>query len=175
MSYLKEFVVGFSGLSEGKHEFEYLIDDRFFHEFEYSEITEGKVKMLLILEKKPTMLILDFKMEGAVNCLCDRCAEVYSQAVSGNERLIVKFSDEPEQEEENENIKVLSSKAHEIDISQDLYEFITLLIPVKRTHPTDENGNETCNPETLHILNSMSKKDTIDPRWEDLNKISFKN
>ena len=29
-------MVGFSGLSEGKHEFEYLIDDRFFHEFEYN-------------------------------------------------------------------------------------------------------------------------------------------
>ena len=56
-----------------------------------------------------------------------------------------------------------------------VYESIMLALPIQVLHPDDENGNSTCNPEILKIMNEHSpdakKEDEIDPRWEALKKL----
>ncbi len=173
MNPLKDYIIQFSGLSEGMHSFEFVVDDTFFKAFEYSEITDGKVKVAMQLDKQTTMMIMEFAINGYITCVCDRCLEDYQQEIAGNERIIVKFSDD--KSEESDEIKVISPAAFEIDISQDVYEFINLLLPIKRVHPEDKKGKSSCNPEIIKILNKLNAQKKIDPRWEELKKISFKN
>ena len=173
MNPLKDYIIQFSGLAEGVHSFEFIVDDKFFKEFELSEITDGKVKIDLQLDRQPNMLVMEFAIKGYITCLCDRCLENYNQDISGNEQIIVKFSED--KSEESDEIKVLAPSANEVDISQDVYEFINLLLPIKRVHPEDKHGKSQCDPEIIKILNKLGTQKNIDPRWEELKKISFKN
>ena len=173
MNYLNQFVIQFSGFEEGIHNFEFIIDKEFFKEFEYSEITEGKVKVNLELDRQTTMLVLNFKIKGYVICMCDRCLEEYQQKISGSEQLIVKLSDEKIQE--SDEIITLPTTAHQIDISHDIYDYINLMIPYKRVHQEDKNGKSACNPEILKKIEELNNQKNNDPRWDDLKKISLKN
>jgi uncharacterized protein len=170
---LKDFVLQFSGLDEGIHSFEFLVDDKFFTQFELSEISEGKVKVELQLDKQTTMMVLDFDIKGSITCVCDRCLEEYPENIAGHEQIIVKFSED--KSEESDEIKVISPSEHQIDLSQDIFEFITLMLPLKRLHPLDKKGKSTCDPEIIKILENLSVQNNIDPRWDELKKISLKN
>jgi uncharacterized metal-binding protein YceD (DUF177 family) len=170
---LKDFVIQFSGLEEGIHTFEFIVDNKFFKEFEMSEINEGNVNVDVQMDKQTTMMILDFAINGYITCVCDRCLENYPENITGNERIILKFSED--KSEESDEIKVLSPSENEIDISQDIYEFINLLLPIKRVHPDDKKGKSTCNPEIIKILEKLNVQKNIDPRWDELKKISLKN
>ena len=71
MKKLKEFDIPFKGLKEGKHDFEYHIDDAFFEHFEYDEFNGSNVNLALQLNKKSTLLELHFEVSGSVNVNCD--------------------------------------------------------------------------------------------------------
>ncbi len=173
MNHLKDFNIQFSGLSEGIHTMEFIVDNKFFEEFEYTEITDAQVKVVMKIDKQTTMMTFEFDIHGYVNCVCDRCLEVYPQDISGNERIIVKFGEETT--EEDDEVKVIPASQFQIDISQDIYEFIVLMMPIKRVHPEDESGKSVCNPEIIKILNKLNVQQENDPRWDALKKISFKN
>jgi hypothetical protein len=67
MSKTKKFLIPFVGLKLGKHHFEYQINNAFFENFEYDEFQNSDIKVSLVLDKKSTMLELDFKHKGTVN------------------------------------------------------------------------------------------------------------
>jgi uncharacterized protein len=163
----------FSGLSDGLHHFDYTIDGAFFKEFEYNEFEECDITVSVELNKQPGMLELKFTFSGYVVCECDRCLENYKQPVSGNERLVVKFGDDSG--EPTDDMIVLPQHEHKIDLSQYILESIILLLPTRRVHSEDENGNSDCNPEIIKKLNELEKPKNTDPRWDDLKKLTSKN
>ena len=95
------------------------------------------------------MLLLDFTMEGTVTIQCDRCLEDLDLDIEGYNELIVKIGEE--NEELSETVVVISSKEYEIDVAQYIYEFITLMIPMRNVHDENENGQK-CDPEVLKEL-----------------------
>lgn len=177
MKELTKYRIVYQGLAEGKHEFDFDVDDMFFEALEYSDIKKGKLKAEVILNKKPTFLELDFHIDGFVELMCDRCLEDYNQPIDFEGKLYVKFTDKDI--EFDEDVICLSPSENELDISHYIYESINLSIPLKRVHPDDENGDVTCNPEMLEKLNNYKPEEpaaeTIDPRWEDLRKLTENN
>ncbi len=91
----------------------------------------------------------------------------------GEQKLVVSLT--KDKFEDGDDIVSLPLEASEIDISQYLYEYVTLLLPQRRIHPDNEEGSSGCNQEALKILNKLSAKeeDKIDPRWEALKKIKL--
>ena len=174
---LSKYIIPFTGLSQGIHEFQYHIDKEFFSEIEYSLLTESSVDVTVTLNKTETMLLLDFEINGTVNLQCDRCTDFFDMPVKGKNRLIVKFG--ATTEEENDVILILSEKEYEFDLSQYIYEYINLLVPMRHVHPEDARGNSMCNKEMLEIIEKINQKPTgqeeIDPRWEALKKIKNLN
>ncbi len=164
------FIVQFSGLKLGKHNFEFVVDDTFFEKLEYSPIKKGKVDLTIVMDKKSSMLVLDFKLNGWVAENCDRCTVEYNQPVSGEHRLYVKFGDD--YDEPDENLWVIPHESYEIDVSQLIYEFIGLSIPLRKV-PCDESGDTTiCDQETLKVLEqSEMDENKNNPLWAELNKI----
>lgn len=166
-------MIQFSGLADGTHQFEFSVDGLFFREFDYTEISDCKILVQIEMKKQPDMLEMKFTFSGFVVCECDRCLEEYQQPVSGKEQLIVKFGENAD--EENDEIIVLPPHEHQVDLSKYIYESIVLLLPQRRVHPEDENGKSDCNPEIIKKLNELSNQKNIDPRWEDLKKLTLKN
>lgn len=174
---MKDYLIPFVGLKQGLYQYEFEIGNKFFESFEHSPVKSGNVKVDLDLQKQDVLMILNFSLHGSVNVPCDRCLEDFAQPIEGENRIIVKFGNETY--EESDEIVVLSRDEYEIDVSQYIYEFINLAIPLKKVHPDDENGKSSCNPEILKKLEEYSatehQKQGTDPRWSALKNLYKKN
>lgn len=172
----REYIINFGSLPFGEHEFEYQIDSAFFKQFDNSIIQDGDVGVLVVLEKKETMLLLDFTMEGTVNVECDRCLGELILPIESYDELIVKFGEAKEDDDDdNENVILLPIKSYELDVAQYIYEFITLQMPLRNVHDEEENG-QTCDPEVLKEMEKHLIKDEnppTDPRWEGLKGLNL--
>ncbi|MFT4545668.1 MAG: hypothetical protein ACI9EQ_002146 [Bacteroidia bacterium] len=164
------FIVQFSGLKLGKHSFEIVVDDTFFEKLEYSPIEKGKVDVKIVLEKKSSMMIFDFKLNGWVGANCDRCTVEFNQQFSGEHQLYVKFGDDFE--ELDDNLLVIPRESYQMDVSQLIYEFIELNVPL-RAIPCEVSDDTTlCDQETLKVLEEAEMVDKkSNPLWAELNKI----
>lgn len=177
-----DFVIPFVGLKTGVHEFEFVVDDAFFEAIEYSVIQQGNVLVTLHLEKKETMLIGDFSLKGSVRVPCDRCNDPADIKIKGDYRLIYKFDDQPS---DDETLVTVYPEEFQIDVRENIYEFITVSLPSRRVH--EEGG---CNEDMIELLseytiNSENRNDSsfdddhdddddddeIDPRWAELKKL----
>ncbi|MBM3403753.1 MAG: DUF177 domain-containing protein [Bacteroidetes bacterium] len=165
MDKTKPYHLHFGGLKPGMHHYTYAIDESFFELFEESEVKSGQIGVDVQLEKKEGMQILDFNIKGTVHLHCDRCYDFYDQPIKGNEQLIVKFADTVGEDEE---VVFLPFETKQINLAPYLYEYIHLLIPMRRIHPDDDTGHPTCNPAVLDKLEHLSTHKTMDERWNVL-------
>jgi uncharacterized metal-binding protein YceD (DUF177 family) len=165
------YTIGISGLKEGRHKFELEIDDKFFENFEESEIKEGSLIADIELEKRSSHMDLSIRISGKVKVCCDRCLEMFFYPVGCENRLLVKFGRKIG--EEDPDIISLAADEHELDLQQHLYEYIHLALPIKRVHPDDADGKSTCDPAMLKKLNDLlvEEEDENDPRWDELRKL----
>jgi uncharacterized metal-binding protein YceD (DUF177 family) len=173
MDYLEQYIIPFGGLKPGEHPFNFEIDKKFFDRFEYSQVRNGHVFADLVLDKQETMLVFSFSLHGEVEVPCDRCNEPLTLQIKGNEELIVKFG--ADYHEEDELVQIIPEGTKRFDVSPFLYEYIHLLIPARRVHPDDGEGNPTCNPEILNRMESQEGSAETDPRWDVLKKLKPKN
>ena len=169
------YLISFAGLKIGEYKFDYVIDDSFFKDREYSEVQHARISTAVTLTKGTNLLVFDVKMEGAINVMCDRCGDNFDLPVWGENKLVVSLTND--RFENETDIISIPLDSFEIDISQYLYEYASVLLPQRRVHPDKEDGTSTCNPESLKILNKLSeteKEKKINPIWEEL-KTKIKN
>jgi len=172
-----EFLIPFIGLKLGKHQFEYQINKKFFEDFGYDEFESCDIKVNLVLEKKSTMLELQFKHKGTIYVPCDLTNEMFDLPIKGKIKLIVQFGEAFNND--NEELLILPHGEHQVDISQYIYEMIALSIPLKRIHPGVKDG--TLKTDILDKLDELkvnakeqkadAKEEETDPRWDQLKKL----
>jgi len=175
MKALKSYTIPFVGLKVGMHHFDFQIDNEFFEHFEYDEFNAVDVKIDLEFEKKSTLLELFFSAKGSVNVNCDITNEPYDQAINDDFKLVVKFGNA--YNDDNEDILIIPHGEYEINVAQYIYELIILAVPVKRIHPGIEDG--TLQSDILSKLEELSpsedrkekSSEDIDPRWNNLKKL----
>jgi uncharacterized metal-binding protein YceD (DUF177 family) len=181
MNKTKQYLIPFVGLKLGKHHFEYQISNAFFEIFDYDEFENSDIKVDVVLEKKSTMLELIFKQQGTVNVPCDLTSEDFDLPIEGEMKLIVRFGDV--YNSDNEELLILPFGEFEIDISQYIYEMIVLSVPLRRVHPGVKDGS--LKTEALTKLNELilkeeteveeteveDKEENIDPRWDKLKQL----
>ena len=174
---LRKYQIAFVGLKLGEHVFDFAIDGSFFKHFEGSLISECKINVKLVFEKKETFFMLRFYIDGTVNVSCDRCMEPFDKDVFGDFECIVKYADELAKlpNDEDEIIYIAKEDSH-IDVAQLIYEYISICLPMQLIHPKLDNGEEGCNPAVLAILNKKEEAPTEeDPRWSALKGLKFDN
>lgn len=174
MDILKAFLIPFSGLKLGKHQFEFQVNNTFFTHFGYDEFNSSNIKMNVVLEKKSNMLELGFSHKGIVNVPCDLTNEDFDLPIKGKMKLIVRFGDEFN--DNNDEFIVLPHEEFQVNVAQYCYEMMVLSVPTKRIHTGIKDG--TLQSEALQNLEKFSPKETkaqeireIDPRWEGLKKL----
>jgi uncharacterized metal-binding protein YceD (DUF177 family) len=175
MKELKEYTISFTGLKLGEHHFDYHIDNTFFQHFDYEDLNAVNVNIDLELIKKATLLELFFIASGTVNINCDLSNEPYDQAINDNFKLVVKFGEE--YNDDDEEILILPHGEHQINVAQYIYELIVLAIPIKRVHPGVKDG--TLDSDIIKKLKELSPESANeetaqkgnDPRWDNLKKL----
>ncbi|MEM8998666.1 MAG: DUF177 domain-containing protein [Bacteroidota bacterium] len=170
---LKEFFIPFSGLKLGKHQFRYSLNNTFFESFDYLEFNEASVAISANLNKMSTMMELEIDAEGMVNVDCDLTSEPYDQPLQDSLKLIIKFGET--YNDEDDEILVIPHGEHQVNISQYIYEMLVLAVPQKRVHPGVIDG--TLQSDILDRLEELEPKQTrkqtkeTDPRWDGLKKL----
>ena len=176
MNKTKEYLIPFTGLKIGKHQFEYQINNSFFEIFDYQEFNNSNIKVNVVLEKKSTIMELSFKHKGTVNVPCDMTNEEFDLPIKGKMKLIVRFGDVFNND--NEELLIIPHGEFQIDISQYIYEMIVLSVPLRRIHPGIKDGS--LNTEALAKLKELTveklkkeikKEENIDPRWDKLKQL----
>jgi len=169
----KEFSVPFSGLKQGKHEFDYAVNNEFFESFGYTDFNDAKLDLHVLLNKTSTMLEFELAAKGVVNIDCDITSEPYEQAISTDLELVVKFGEE--YNDEDDEILIIPHGEHKVNVAQYVYEMIVLAVPQKRIHPGVLDG--TLDSEALKKLEELQPKERknnteeTDPRWDALKKL----
>ena len=176
MKSTNEYLIPFIGLKLGKHQFGFKINKKFFDHFSFDEFESSDILAEVVLEKKLTMMEINFKHKGTVNVPCDLTGELFDLPIKGKIKLVVQFGDEFNND--NDELLILPHGEHQIDLSQYIYEMIVLSVPLKRTHPGIKDG--TLKTPALDKLNelavknqkqSIKEEEEIDPRWDKLKKL----
>ena len=165
------YAIPVRGLNEGRHFYDFEITRGFFDLFEESEVKEGELKAIVEADKRPSHMVVSFRIDGMVRVSCDRCLGVFSYPVQCKNRLVVKFG--KTHDESDPDIITIPQDEQELDLKQYFYEYILLALPIQRVHPADKNGNSTCDPEMIMKLKEhiIHEENGADPRWDELKKI----
>jgi uncharacterized metal-binding protein YceD (DUF177 family) len=169
---LREFEIPFVGLKIGVHEFDYAIDGKFFSFFEGSPIADCNVKVKVEFEKKETFFILKFFIDGSVKAECDRCLISFDKEIFGDYVCYIKFTEDPKLMSDEDEVIYISRDETILDISQLVYEYIILCLPMQRLGCVTPGQEPQCNKEVLKYLvaEQPENENESDPRWEALKK-----
>lgn len=173
MKVLREYHIPYVGLKLGKHTFHFQVKDAFFKAFEGSLIEKCDVKVRLELEKKETLFILNFFIDGTVHVICDRCSESFDKDIFGDFQCLVKFKGERDVDLEDDGDEILFINREDafIDVAELIYDYINLSLPMHIVHPDNADGTSGCNPDVLkYLTSSHNEDDKEDPRWAALKK-----
>jgi len=168
--FLNQFAIPFVSLKEGIHIYDYEITDLFFDNFEFSEVSKGKLIVNLTLERKTSMLILTFNIKGTVIVECDLCLEDLEMPVKSSTILLVKFGDD--YKEETDEAIVIPATSKEINVAQFIYEYIHLALPLKRVHALNDKEESTCNPLMIKRLNELKSDNSNNSTWDVLKNLN---
>jgi len=165
-----DYKIPFRGLNNGKHQYNYDIDEKFFEFFSESEIAKGKLSVVVDLIKRSTGIESHFEINGTVTVPCDRCLDDMDCSIEFEGKLFFEFGQETE--EVSDELVMLAPDVNYLELDVYIYEYINLSLPIQKFHDDDEEGNSLCNAEMLAKLSSMTVNnddDKIDdPRWDKL-------
>lgn len=155
MQALNQFSIPIKGLKFGKHEYDFVIQNDFFDEFEGSPIKNGDLNTHLILDRKTNNLELDFSTKGYIDSECDRCTAEIKLPIDASIKFIVKFSDEDQSDGE---VFFVPTDSHEINIAEMVYEHLILSVPLIKTYDCQDIEPIPCNEKVLDVLENIDYK-----------------
>ena len=142
-----KFIIPLNGLAAGESRFSWSAGKEFFESFENSEILDAELNISVRVEKSGRYLGVDCEVEGKVIVECDRCLDELEMPVDSSICLSVKYgseeNDEMHQEDERE-IVFIPEDCAELDLSQVIYDYVCLSLPMQRVHEEGE-----CNPAVM--------------------------
>lgn len=159
MRHNREFEIAWQGLKPGLQTFVYEIDDKFMHERNKDgEFKDWKAKISLNFDKKNSFFLLHFDVDGGVTAPCDRCGAEFRIPLWDEFNLVIKLMGEEADEIDDEDDVIFIPRSETvIDISDWLYEFVMLSVPLQHVHPDTEDGKPGCDPKVLKLLDKLSE------------------
>ena len=160
-----EFIIPLNGLTTGNHEYEWRVGKEFFESFENSEMLDAELVASVVVEKSGRYLGIDCDVTGDVTVECDRCLDDLILPVDVEVRLSVKYGDEESSEEHREGereVVFIPETDAEMDLSQIIYDYVCLSLPMQRTHDEGE-----CNPEVMKMYGAPEESEVKEEEGEN--------
>ncbi len=164
----EEFVLPLAGMHEHRYSYCFELDKRFFSGFEGASIDQCSIKVELDLQRDPDLMVLDFTIGGWFATDCDRCLADIQMPIEGRHQLLVKYGEENFEGE----VVFLSRDRSEWNISQFVYEFCSLSLPMTRIYDCESEEERPCNTE---LLQKLTKEDTQTDSsvWDKLKELDL--
>jgi len=160
--------------------YEYQMEGKsdFFEAFEQDWIEKGAFQVKVKLDKSPTMIQVYLHIDAVLQLICDRSMEEFDYPIEVNEKLIFKFADHSE--DMGDNLYLLDRKEPYLNLSQDIYDFIAVQVPMKKLHPRFVDKNDTSlQDEFLYTTETEEESEQheqeTDPRWNILKNLTDNN
>jgi uncharacterized metal-binding protein YceD (DUF177 family) len=179
---LQKYDIDIFKLSDKQHVYTFESDDTFFALFEQGLVKKGEFKTRLLLDKSPTMLVLQFQTDGWVELICDRTLEPFQHPIQISQQLIMKYGEE--NKELTDEIEIITRDTQRINVAHYIFEFIGLSLPMKKLHPSLHNKPAEVETEEGILVyrseesagadeteNAPDEDTKIDPRWQALRKL----
>ncbi len=176
MANRRAFEIAFVGLKTGIHQFNYELDDKFFVEKEAQDFANATANVQLSLEKNPGFMLLKFEIGGNATVTCDRCGNPLKMDLWDEFKMLVKMVDNPDEmneSEEDPDVFYISRTESHINVSDWIYEFVMLSVPMQSMCSKEEMGGPRCNNEVLEKLKEMEAKHVdhnANALWKGLDK-----
>jgi uncharacterized metal-binding protein YceD (DUF177 family) len=175
MEKLKNFDIQVYKLDSKQHEYEYVVENDFFSEFEGDFVESGKVEIQLLLDKRENLMELNFDFSGYVDLISDRSLEPFQYPIEINKKLLYKYGEE--EQELEDDVMVITKNTQVINVGHFIYETIALQIPLKKLHPDEIEEDEEHN-DYVYIDDAEEEieqdEENIDPRWAALKNLKKK-
>lgn len=167
---LRQFKIDVQSLSLSRHTFDFDLNKAFFSSFEHSPIEVGDCSVVVVLEKKETMLSADISIKGTILLTCDRSLREFDFPVEVEKSVIFKYGED--WQELDDEMYEIPRNIDQLDVSSLLYEFVCLTVPMKKIHP-DLMEDDSEDDEVVFSTESEKEEESkeSDPRWEELKKL----
>ena len=146
-----EYIIPLNGWAAGEREYRWQAGIKFFQKFDNAEFLDAAVEIEAKAVKSGHYIGVDLDIRGSVTVACDRCLEDLTLPVEAHPSFSVKFGEEASSEEEmqegSREILFLDASNADLDLSQVIYDYVCLSLPLQRVHPEGE-----CNPDTVRFL-----------------------
>ena len=166
------FSLPYTGMKDGLHRYRFVAKDDFFARFQGSPITQGEFEVNLILDKRPGLSELDFDIDGRMSTVCDRCTADIKLPVHGRYHLILKTGTG---DDEDVDVIYIREDQPKLDLSQLVYEFICLSVPMMHVYDCSKEVPGVCNQEVLSRLGVPEPVKEAKPKggvWDALRDFS---
>lgn len=142
------------GLPKGGHSFSFAIDGEFFQTFGNTQIKDAGCTVKADVIRRSTLMSVQCMVGGFVVVECDRCLEDLTLKVDVERELTVGFGNvDMDDAGDEEDVIVVSEGDDQVDISQFIYDYVCLSLPIVKVHPEGK-----CNPEMLKRLAGDSEE-----------------
>ena len=132
-------IIPLNDWAAGERQYRFRADLEFFQRFDNTEILDADVDVVInVVKDGRNKVEADLHLEGTVTVPCDRCLDPVQIPV------------------EAEPSETLTPGAGEVDwdLSQAVYDFVCLSLPLQRLHPEGQ-----CDPDTVRFLGHEERKD----------------
>lgn len=172
----RQYKIDIYGLKLGVHEFDFEFDKKLFENVEDSVIESGHGQCTIVLDKKETLISIDFKIIGVIELICDRSLESFDYPIEIKDNLIVKYGEEFD--DSRDDLLIIPNTQESINVESNIYEYLTLAVPMKKVHPDFQDEEEDEEEQIALVYSSQDEEtdneednDVVDPRWAALKNI----
>lgn len=145
----KDFIIQIKGLKIGKYEYDFPIDGAFFKSFGNTQIFDAAVDVKIVIEKGGGWMNVTCIAEGNLTVECDRCLDELELPVDFTASMAVKFA-KTDEDPQSDEFLVVDPTDGELDLSQFIYDYICVNMPLQRVHQEGE-----CNPQMMAKLGGL--------------------
>ena len=176
MANRRAFEIAFVGLKPGIHQFNYEVENKFFAEKGACDVSDIIANVRLFLEKSSGFMLLKFEVGGKAEVTCDRCGNSLKMDLWDEFKMLVKLVDNPDEmntQEEDPDVFYIARTESHLDISDWIYEFVMLSVPMQRMCSVELMGGPQCNNEVLEKLKEMEARQVehnANALWKGLEK-----
>ncbi|WP_157975900.1 YceD family protein [Lewinella sp. IMCC34191] len=134
MSTPSAFVLPLKGLGKGFYEYDLRVDREFLAGFPESPLAVADIDLHLTVDKQSREMVVDMNFRGTVATQCDRCLADIDLPVADRSQLIVKFTIEAEEQQDEGEIVYLHPDTNDFNLAPFVYEAVVLAVPMIRTY-----------------------------------------
>lgn len=142
-----EFLISVNGLPKGQTMLLGQADEEFFAGFENEEILDADLDVTFQVDKHSGYVDVEMDLDGTITVPCDRCLSPVMLDVSESASFRLRLKGEDIKLEEDQEEVFLQTGSDILDLSQEVYDFALLALPLQRFHNEGE-----CDEASLDYL-----------------------